>query len=91
MRVCVEGCCRFGQDPKGPYGESYTWTVEYQCIETANIQTYVGFNIYHREWNPPQADVDAMKAVVHAAGFSEYWTSGKIKPMGGAHCNYTNR
>ena len=35
------------------YKGMYKWTVEYQCIEKAGVSVYVGFNIYHRDWNPP--------------------------------------
>mmetsp|Transcript_14034 Transcript_14034/g.33482 ORF Transcript_14034/g.33482 Transcript_14034/m.33482 type:complete len:223 (+) Transcript_14034:23-691(+) len=66
----------------------YTWLVEYQCMERLGVQTYLGFNIYHRHWDPPEADVLAIRRVIEEAGLGEHWAS--IKRMGGPHCNYTS-
>lgn len=71
------------------YKGMYKWTVEYQCIEKAGVSVYVGFNIYHRDWNPPASDVAEIKQVVEDAGLGQYWNTS-IKPMGGPHCNYTS-
>ena len=62
------------------------WTVEYQCMHALGVRTYLGVNIYHREWNPPAADIAAIRAVVAAAGVD--WDKD-LTPMAGAHCNYT--
>jgi hypothetical protein len=83
----------YGEDTAGTYGGKYVWTVEYQCIEELNKVAYVGFNIYHREWSPPSADIAAIQAVVSNAGLGRYWNftaRGGIRPMGGQHCNYTD-
>eukprot|EP00470_Lotharella_oceanica_P000654 CAMPEP_0170170818 /NCGR_PEP_ID=MMETSP0040_2-20121228/3843_1 /TAXON_ID=641309 /ORGANISM="Lotharella oceanica, Strain CCMP622" /LENGTH=194 /DNA_ID=CAMNT_0010410479 /DNA_START=120 /DNA_END=704 /DNA_ORIENTATION=- len=65
-----------GDDSRG-----YTWTVEYQCIEKLGVRVYVGFNIYHRDWNPPAADVEAIVGVIRQAGLGRYWDNGCIKPI----------
>ena len=45
----------YGEDTEHKYHGQYAWTVEYQCIEKLGMQMYMGFNIYHREWDPPAA------------------------------------
>ena len=75
----------FAEDAKG----EYVWLVEYQCMQALGVQTYMGFNIYHRRWDPPEADVLAIQKVLEKAGLGEYW-GHSIKPMGGPHCNYTS-
>eukprot|EP00040_Diaphanoeca_grandis_P042813 m.266057 g.266057 ORF g.266057 m.266057 type:complete len:216 (+) comp65193_c0_seq1:95-742(+) len=65
----------------------YVWVVEYQCMQVAGINTYTGFNIYHRQWDPPAEDIDLIKQVIIYAGLGGDWSN--IKPMGGPHCNYT--
>lgn len=81
----------FGADTTGKYGGRYVWTVEYQCIHEAGQALYIGFNVYHREWRPPSADVAAIRQVIVDSGLGKWWTgkAGGIRPMGGVHCNYT--
>ena len=55
-------------------------------MHALGVRTYLGVNIYHREWNPPAADIAAIWAVVAAAGVD--WDKD-LTPMAGAHCNYT--
>mmetsp|Transcript_24000 Transcript_24000/g.33561 ORF Transcript_24000/g.33561 Transcript_24000/m.33561 type:complete len:210 (-) Transcript_24000:137-766(-) len=76
----------YGDDKEGKYEGKYVWTIEYQCIEKQGSQVYMGLNLYHREWNPPAEDIEAMKQVFINSGLQDHWI--KLKHMGSEKCNY---